>query len=200
MRPRNRWIGWFHSLSLQKRLPFVAAPHAGGDDARRPAFGTNSPPEVTASVGTVGKDLTGTIGQGIGASSAQWIAPNDRGGRPSNRRLCAATKSRSRWISRFWSSVETFVHHRQGVVRRARDRRGVRGDGSAPCRSEVVLRGIAPDQTPVAVRLTPPADLFHGEQLGGTGPPDYSTTTLTSGRRLARRSGGGHHCPSWRSK
>jgi len=65
--PMDRLVPFFE---LTKRLVFVAAPHAGGDDARRPAFGTNSITEVVAAIGTVGKNIAGIIGQRIGASSA----------------------------------------------------------------------------------------------------------------------------------
>jgi hypothetical protein len=50
-------------FELAKRLLFVTAPHAGGDNARCSAFCTNGVAEVAASVGTVGKDLTGKGGR-----------------------------------------------------------------------------------------------------------------------------------------
>jgi hypothetical protein len=65
--PVDRLIPFFE---LAKRLLFVAAPHAGGDDARCPAFRTDGVSKVTAPVGAVGKDLAGIIGQRIGASPA----------------------------------------------------------------------------------------------------------------------------------
>jgi hypothetical protein len=57
-------------FELAKCFLFVAAPHAGGDYARRPAFGTNSVSKVATPVGAVSKDLAGVIGQRIRASPA----------------------------------------------------------------------------------------------------------------------------------
>jgi len=40
----------------------VAAPHAGGDDQRDAALGTDSIAKVTAAIGAVGEHLTGIVG------------------------------------------------------------------------------------------------------------------------------------------
>jgi hypothetical protein len=53
-----------------QRLSFIATPNADSDNARDAALGTNRIAEVAAPVCTVGEDLTGIVGQRIGACPA----------------------------------------------------------------------------------------------------------------------------------
>lgn len=55
---------------LLKRLGFVAAPHAGGDDARGTALGANRIAEVALAVSAVREDLAGIVGQRIATCPA----------------------------------------------------------------------------------------------------------------------------------
>lgn len=57
-------------LELLECLGFVAAPHAGGDNARRPAFGADRIAEVVAPVSAVREDFAGIFRQCIRACPA----------------------------------------------------------------------------------------------------------------------------------
>ena len=52
-------------MELAQDFLFVAAPHAGGDDPGETAFRADSVPEMIAAIGTIGKNLTGIVGQGF---------------------------------------------------------------------------------------------------------------------------------------
>ena len=70
VRPRNRWIGWFQSLSFWS-VSASSRPHMPAlDNARDTSLGTNSFAEIVSTVGAVSKDLTRIIGQRIRASPA----------------------------------------------------------------------------------------------------------------------------------
>ena len=65
--PVDRLVPVFEFL---ERRVFVAAPHAGCDNARDTTLGADGIAEVAAAVGAVGKDFAGIVGQGIGLSTA----------------------------------------------------------------------------------------------------------------------------------
>ena len=62
------WLAPFFELS--QRRPFVAGPHARGDNVRQSALSTSTITEMTTAIGAVCKYLTRIAGQRIGAYSA----------------------------------------------------------------------------------------------------------------------------------
>lgn len=52
-------------MELAERFSFVAAPHAGDDDAGNAALCQHGVTKVIAAIGAVGKHLTWIVGQGI---------------------------------------------------------------------------------------------------------------------------------------
>ena len=65
--PVDRLVPGFE---LGQRFLFVAAPHAGCDNARDTALGADGLAEMATTIGAVGKYLAGIVGQSIGASPA----------------------------------------------------------------------------------------------------------------------------------